>query len=92
MSFKFATARSTVPKDLTIYTDETVAVLNQVINSIDYDLDITEQSKVDEYVNSINEAVSSLKKLPWYILLFRAIVAFFRSLLATFNPWRPYEH
>ena len=73
-------AIAAVPSDLSVYTDETVAQLESVIESIDYTLDITNQKQVDEYAEQINEAVTNLKKECWLIRLFKMIVAFFKDL------------
>ena len=73
-------AIAAVPSDLSVYTDETVAQLESVIESIDYTHDITNQKQVDEYAEQINEAVTNLKKECWLIRLFKMIVAFFKDL------------
>ena len=73
-------AISAVPSDLSVYTDETVAQLESIIESVDYTLDITHQKQVDEYAEQINEAVTNLKKECWLIRLFKMIVAFFKNL------------
>ncbi len=55
-----SSALSEIPKDLSIYTDETVAALNSAVNAVDYNLDITQQSKVDGYAKAIKKAASDL--------------------------------
>ena len=52
---------ATVPKDLSIYTDESVAALNEIINSIDRNLNVSNQTTVDGYVEAISNALSALK-------------------------------
>ena len=52
---------ATVPKDLSVYTDESVAELNEVIASIDRRLDVSEQAMVDGYVEALSGALSNLK-------------------------------
>ena len=52
---------ATVPEDLSIYTDETVSVLNEIINEIDRNLDATEQDIVDGYVEAVSNAIAALK-------------------------------
>lgn len=52
---------ATVPKDLSIYTDESVAALNEIINNIDRNLDVSNQSTVDEYVETVSNAIAALK-------------------------------
>lgn len=52
---------TTVPTNLSIYTDETVVALNDVINSIDKSLDITKQEKIGEYVIAITNAIAALE-------------------------------
>lgn len=74
-------ALATVPSDLSIYTEESVFALQEVIDSIDYSLDITQQEKVDEYVKQIDNAVSNLKKECWFIRFIKAIISFFNRIL-----------
>ncbi len=50
-----------IPTDLTIYTDETVDALNDVLASIDEDLDFTKQETVDAYATAILTAIAELK-------------------------------
>ena len=52
---------ATVPEDLSIYSDETVAALNEIINSIDRNLDASEQAIVDGYVEAVTNAIAALK-------------------------------
>ena len=52
---------ATVPKDLSIYTDETVSALNEIISGIDRNLDASNQATVDGYVEAISNALSALK-------------------------------
>jgi uncharacterized protein (DUF1778 family) len=54
-------ALSNVPKDLSLYTDSTVQALNNAINAVVYNLDITHQSEVDTYANAIVDATAALK-------------------------------
>jgi len=54
-------AINSIPFDLSIYTDETVAKLNAAVEAVVYDLDITKQSEVDAYAEAIEEAVSKLE-------------------------------
>ena len=53
-------AKGEIPTDLTLYTDETVAQLNAILDSIQYGLDITQQETVDTYPPLIREAISKL--------------------------------
>ncbi|HCT16937.1 MAG TPA: hypothetical protein DIW36_06070, partial [Ruminococcaceae bacterium] len=57
-------AKGEIPSDLSLYTDETVAKLNEVLNGIDYTLDITKQATVDTYPPAIREAIKNLKYKP----------------------------
>mgnify|MGYP002767320711 CR=1 FL=1 len=50
-----------VPQDISVYTDETVSVLKQAIDSIDTSLSAAEQSKVDAMAQAIEDAVSALQ-------------------------------
>ena len=54
------TAKGEIPSDLSLYTDETVANLNEVLNGINYELDITQQSTVDTYPPAIRAAIAGL--------------------------------
>lgn len=50
-----------VPQDISVYTDETVSVLKQVIDSVDTSLSAAEQSKVDDMAKTIERAIASLE-------------------------------
>lgn len=52
---------SKIPADLTVYTDESVAELNNVLNSIERDLPVTEQNIVDDYADKLEQAISKLE-------------------------------
>ena len=52
---------ATIPEDLSIYTDESVAVLNEIINNIDRNLDVSNQATVDAYVDAVSNAIVALK-------------------------------
>lgn len=54
-------AISTIPSDLTIYTEETVKVLNDAKAAVVYGLDITKQDEVNAMAKVIKEAVAGLK-------------------------------
>ena len=47
--------------DRILYSQATLAVLDQSINAVDYTLNITQQSIVDGFADRINSAISSLK-------------------------------
>ncbi|MDE6864553.1 MAG: leucine-rich repeat protein, partial [Eubacterium sp.] len=55
-----------IPADLSLYTDESVAWLNNVLNNIQRDLPITEQNTVDGYADKLEQAISrlALKEFP----------------------------
>ena len=53
-------AKGEIPLDLSLYTDETVAKLNEVLNGINYKLDITQQATVDAYPPAIRAAIAGL--------------------------------
>ena len=57
-------AISKVPEDLTIYTDETVKVLNDALEAVDRTKNITEQEIVDAYVQPIIDAIEALVLKP----------------------------
>ena len=67
-------AISKIPENLSIYTDESVAELEKALNSIDRELDITQQEQVDKYVTAVEQAITKLKYKPAdYSLVFDAI-------------------
>lgn len=57
-------AISKVPEDLSVYTDETVAKLQEALNNVVRNKRITEQEVVDGYAEAINTAINSLVKKP----------------------------
>ncbi len=59
---KLNSALAQVPEDLSIYTDESVERLNSVIESLNYDLNITQQDEADKQVEALLEAINSLEK------------------------------
>ena len=73
-------AISAIPYDLSIYTSQSVETLNDAVNSVEYDLNITQQSKVNEYAEKISDATENLKKESGFILFFRKIINFFKGL------------
>ena len=50
-----------VPQDISVYTDETVSVLKQAIDSIDTSLSTADQSKVDDMAKAIEDAIVALE-------------------------------
>ena len=50
-----------VPQDISVYTDETVSVLKQAIDSVDTSLSAAEQSKVDAMAQAIEDAITVLQ-------------------------------
>jgi len=57
-------AKSEIPEDLSVYTDASVSALQEALNSLDYSLNITEQTTVDGYAKAITEAVNALEYKP----------------------------
>ena len=57
-------AIASAPEDLSVYTDDSVSALQEVLNAVDYALNITEQSTVDGYAKAITQAINSLEKKP----------------------------
>ena len=55
---------NTVPEHLEYYTDETVNALNEILNGIDYGLDITKQEVVNSYAEQLLNAISALEYKP----------------------------
>lgn len=58
---KVTEAKKRIPSDLTLYTDETVKALEDVLKDVKYDLDITQQDTVYGYADAINKAINQLK-------------------------------
>lgn len=58
---KVTEAKKRIPSDLTLYTDETVQALEDVLKDVKYDLDITQQDTVKGYADAINEAIDQLE-------------------------------
>lgn len=54
-------AKKRIPSDLTLYTDETVQALEDVLKDVKYDLDITQEDTVDGYADAINKAIDQLE-------------------------------
>ncbi len=73
-------AIATIPSDLSVYTEESVAALQEIIDNIDYSLDVTQQEQVDEYAEQITQAISNLKVECWLVRLFKAIIVFIRKI------------
>lgn len=61
---KVERAKSQIPEDLSVYTDESVSALREALNSVDYSLNITEQEIVDVYAQAITDAVNALELKP----------------------------
>ena len=57
-------AIASIPEDLTIYTDESVAELQTAVDSVEYGLDITMQQIVDGYAATILAAIEALELKP----------------------------
>ena len=53
-----------VPSDLSKYTDETVKALQNAINAVDRNKNITEQADVDAFAKAIENAIAGLKLKP----------------------------
>lgn len=53
-----------IPEDLTLYTDESVGNLQNILDSIDYSLTIAQQETVDGYALAVSEAVAALEYRP----------------------------
>ena len=57
-------ALAKVPSDLSKYTDETVKALQNAINAVDKNKNITEQADVDAFAKAIEKAIAGLKVKP----------------------------
>ena len=58
---KVKEAKTKVPSDLSVYTEETVKALKDALALVEEGKNITEQAKVDGYADAINKAISELK-------------------------------
>lgn len=58
-------AIASIPSDLTIYTDESVAAVNQAKNSVVRGKKVTEQTSVNAMAEAINNAVANLELKPF---------------------------
>ena len=58
---KVDAAVAAVPADLSIYTDESVAALNEALANVDRNLTVLDQDTVDAYAEAINAAVAALE-------------------------------
>ncbi|MDO5300588.1 MAG: hypothetical protein Q4F18_14255, partial [Clostridia bacterium] len=54
-------AKNKVPGDLSLYTDDTVSVLKELLDGIDMNMSMDEQDKIDALVQDIGEAIAALK-------------------------------
>jgi len=59
---KVDSALAKVPKDLSIYTDESVKMLNKAIKAVERGLKASEQAKVDAMAKAIEDAIKGLVK------------------------------
>ena len=59
---KVDAALGNIPKDLSIYTKESVAKLEEAKEAVVRDLDITKQAEVDQMAEAIQKAIDNLKK------------------------------
>ncbi|MBQ8764053.1 MAG: leucine-rich repeat protein [Clostridia bacterium] len=75
-------AIAAVPSDLSPYTPESVKALQEAVDGVDYNLDITKQKTVDSYANNIKEATEKLEKESFFARLFRLIAEFFKNLFS----------
>ncbi len=71
-----------IPKDLSPYTPDSVETLQTAVDNVVYTHDITMQSTVDGYAESINRAIESLEKESFFARLFRKIKEFFENLFS----------
>lgn len=67
---------SKVPENLDDYTPESVEALQAAIDAVDYELNLLDQAKVDEYVQAIEAALEGLEENSF----FSKIEKFFENL------------
>ena len=53
-----------MPSDLSKYTKESVKALQNILDAVVYDLDITKQDEVNGYAKAIEDAIEGLVKKP----------------------------
>ena len=58
---KVDAALANIPKDLSVYTEESVAKLNAAKDAVVRDLDITKQAEVDKMADAIQNAIKDLQ-------------------------------
>lgn len=75
-------AIANVPSDLSPYTPDTAKAVQDAVNSIRYNLDITMQSTVDAYAERINKSIENLEEEGFFARLFRLIKEFFENLFS----------
>ena len=57
-------ALETIPQDLSIYTNESIAALNTAIEKVVYNLKADKQEEVDAMAQAIIDAVAALEEMP----------------------------
>ena len=56
-------AKTQIPADLSIYTEESINALNKALDDVDYYCNITQQTTVDAYASAITKAIAGLKEI-----------------------------
>lgn len=81
-------AKASVPADLTVYTDESVAALQAAISNVVENLKIDKQSTVDLYAAAIVDAISNLKlKAADYTELDALVASVAKMKAADYKNW-----
>ena len=64
-------AKAKVPSDLSIYTDKTVKALQDALDAVVEDKNITEQSLVDNYAKIIEDALDNLERKQYTFIILK---------------------
>ncbi len=75
-------AIAAIPEDLSPFTPDSIQAVQDSVDKVDYNLDITKQSTVDRYADDISRATESLEKEGFFARLFRLIAEFFKNLFS----------
>ena len=75
-------ALALIPSDLSVYTEESVEALENILGSIDYERTETDQDYADECAQKIADTVEKLELEHWFIRLIRAIIRFFKNIFS----------
>lgn len=85
-----------IPKDLSIYTEDSVFGLNTIIENINRNLDVSEQAIVDEYVELLKSAIDNLTTKSFLITFsvdkeyrYSDYLSYGEKIVKPQNPYKP---